>query len=65
MTPQAYTVLQHLLIAGSITQREALMDHSIQCLTKRVHELRDCGYKVKTAFKKHPVTGQRYAQYHF
>ena len=65
MTPQAHTVMNHIRIAGSITQRAALMDHSIQCLTKRVQELRDYGYKVKTVFKKHPVTGQRYAQYHF
>lgn len=65
MTPQAQTVLNHIRLVGSITQREALMDHSIQCLTKRVQELRDCGYKVKTDFKKHLVTGQRYAQYHF
>ena len=65
MTPQAHTVLNHINIAGSITQREALMDHSIQCLTKRVQELRTCGFQVKTTFKKHPITGQRYARYHF
>lgn len=65
MTPQAHTVLNHIRNAGSISQREALMDHSIQCLTKRVQELRVCGYKVKTTFKKHPITGQRYARYHF
>ncbi len=65
MTPQAHTVLNHILTAGSITQRAALMDHSIQCLTKRVQELRDGGFKVKTTIKKHPITGQRYARYHF
>ena len=65
LTPQAYTVLNHIQNAGSITQREALMDHSIQCLTKRIQELRDHGYRVKTTFKKHPITGQRYARYHF
>lgn len=65
MTPQAITVLNHILTAGSITQRAALMDHSIQCLTKRVQELRDRGFKVKTTIKKHPITGQRYARYHF
>ena len=65
LTPQAHTVLNHIRNAGSITQREALMDHSIQCLTKRIQELRDCGFKVKTTVKKHPITGQRYARYHF
>ena len=41
------------------------MDHFIQCLTKRIQELRDNGYRVKTTVKKHPITGQRYARYHF
>ena len=65
LTPQAHTVLNHIRKTGSITQREALMDHSIQCLTKRIQELRDNGYRVKTTVKKHPITGQRYARYHF
>ena len=65
MTPQAHTILYHIRRAGFITQRDALMDYSIQCLTKRIQELRDCGFKVKTTIKKHPVTGRRYARYHF
>ena len=65
MTPQAHVVLRHIERTGSITQREAIMDHSIQCLTKRIQELRDFGYNIKTINKKHPVTKQRYARYVF
>jgi len=53
----------HLKRTGSISQREALVDYSIQSLTKRISELRDMGLKIVTQHKKHPVTGQRYARY--
>lgn len=39
MPPHTYTVLHHICSAGSITQREALMDYSIQCLTNRIRNL--------------------------
>lgn len=63
MTPQARTVLKHLKEAGEITQREALMTYSVQCLTKRIQELRDYGYRIDTEHRKHPTTKQRYAKY--
>ena len=53
----------HLKRTGSISQREALVDYSIQSLTKRISELRDMGLNIVTQHKKHPVTGQRYARY--
>lgn len=53
----------HLKRTGSISQREALVDYSIQSLTKRISELRDMGLSIVTQHKKHPVTGQRYARY--
>lgn len=56
-------LIAHLKRTRSISQREALIDHGIQCLTKRISELRGLGYKIKTVHKKHPVTGQRYARY--
>lgn len=56
-------ILKHIRTARSISQREALIDHGIQCLTKRISELRHQGYKIKTVHKKHPLTGQRYARY--
>lgn len=63
LTPQAATVLAHLKTAGSITQREALLDLKVQSLTKRIQELRDAGHFIVTLNKKHPVTQQRYARY--
>jgi hypothetical protein len=56
-------ILNHIRRAKSISQREALIDHGIQSLTKRISELRSMGYKIKTIHKKHPITGQRYARY--
>lgn len=60
---QTQTLLNHFKKARTISQREALVDYSIQSLTKRISELRDMGYNIQTQFKKHPVTGQRYARY--
>lgn len=39
------------------------MDHSVQSLTKRIHELREWGAEITTERKRHPVTKQRYARY--
>ena len=63
MKPQTQTVLEHLQTTGTITQRSAIMDHSVQSLTKRIQELRDAGFDIETRGKKHPITGQRYAEY--
>jgi len=63
ITPQAALVLKHLKNTGTITQREALMDHSVQSLTRRITELRDAGVKIVGTWKKHPLTGQRYMRY--
>jgi hypothetical protein len=63
LTPQSRVVLTHLRNTGTITQREALMDHSVQSLTRRITEIRDAGYKVIGNWKKHPLTGQRYMRY--
>ena len=63
LTPQASLVLAHMEHAGSITQREAMLDHSIQSLTRRITELNVNGFRVNREDKKHPLTGQRYARY--
>lgn len=60
---QTTLILDHMKRTGSITMREALMDYSIQSLTKRISELRQAGYKIETEHKHHPTTGQRYARY--
>lgn len=65
LTPQAQTVLDHLLTSKTITQREAIMDHSVQSLTRRITELRDAGFDVGGGWKVHPLTGQRYMRYTF
>lgn len=56
-------ILNHLVRTGSITQREALIDYSIQSLTKRISELRGFGYRIKSEKRLHPTTGQRYVRY--
>ena len=63
LTPQAIVVLKHMAVAGSITQREAMIDHSVQSLTRRITEIKDNYIPVKVEHKKHPMTGQRYARY--
>lgn len=63
LTPQARTVLLHLNDTGTITQREAVMDHSVQSLTRRITELRDAGFNILGKWKYHPTTGQRYTRY--
>ena len=60
---QVNQILNHLYRTGSITMREAFLDYSVQCLTKRIQELRKLGYKIETEHKKHPTTGQKYARY--
>jgi hypothetical protein len=60
---QEALILKHIRKNGSISQREALIDYSIQCLTARIHTLRKRGFKIKTLHKQHPVTGQKYARY--
>lgn len=60
---QNQVLLAHFKKAKSISQREALVDYSIQSLTKRISELKSMGYNIQTQHKKHPITGQRYARY--
>jgi biotin operon repressor len=60
---QLNLILAHLNRADSISQREAMIDYSIQSLTKRISELRQLGHKIETQYKRHPVTNQRYARY--
>jgi DNA-binding HxlR family transcriptional regulator len=56
-------IIKHLKKTGHITQREAMLDYSIQSLTKRISELRQMGMNIKSVFMKHPITKQRYARY--
>lgn len=56
-------ILKHLRRQGSITVREAMVEYSIQSLTKRIQELRGVGHKIKSNVKFHKVTGQKYVRY--
>ena len=56
-------IMTHLRTTKGITVREAMIDYSITCLTKRIQELRNLGHDILSVKKKHPVTGQRYVRY--
>lgn len=56
-------VIKHLKKAGSITVREAIVEYSIQSLTKTISNLREAGHDIVSNVKYHPVTGQKYVRY--
>ena len=58
-------ILKHLRKAGSITVREAIVEYSIQSLTKRIQELRELGHGIISHVRFHPITGQKYVRYSF
>ena len=57
-------IIAHLKKAGSITVREALIEYSVQSLTKRINELRNMGHNIQSIQRRHPITKQRYVRYH-
>jgi hypothetical protein len=57
-------ILNHMRKQGSISQREAMMDYSIQSFHKRISELREAGFDIQGFIKRHPVTGQQYTRYY-
>lgn len=61
---QHQKIMKHLKKAGSITVREAMVEYSIQSLTKRIQELRELGHNIISVVKRHPVTGQTYTRYY-
>ena len=63
LSKQENQILEHLRATKGLTQREALLDYSIQCFTARICELRKKGFDIQTVPSKHPITGQRYARY--
>ena len=62
-TTQYSKIIKHLRATKGLTQREALLDYSIQSFTARIAELRRMGYAIDSIKSKHPVTGQRYTRY--
>lgn len=62
MTPQARTVLRHLVKEGSITPMVAAGIYKVRSLPRRIADLKEAGVKVERELKK-DATGQRYAFY--
>lgn len=60
---QCEKILDHIRRNGSITQREAYLDHSIQSFTRRISDLRELGYNLRVEARLNPVTGQEYSRY--
>lgn len=67
LTPRAKQVLDYLQTKGDASAREALLDLDINSgsLTRRITELREAGYKVRSEAKTHPVSKRRYIRYHY
>lgn len=63
MTPQARAVLNHMKTAGSITNVEANAVLRVRSVSRRITELRDCGYRIRKE-TKYDSTGQRYVRYY-
>lgn len=61
---QTQRIIEHIKKNGSITQREAYIDYSIQNFSARLSELKQDGYNIVKREKKHPVTGQKYTRYY-
>jgi len=55
MTNQS-KLLNHFKKAGSISNREAILDYSIGSLTKEISKLRQLGYGILSVRRSHPVT---------
>jgi hypothetical protein len=60
---QHQIILNHFKKVGTITQRDAIVEYSIQSLTKRIQEMRQLGYNILSMRKRHKVTGQLYTRY--
>lgn len=60
---QVEQILAHIKQAGSISQREAMLEYSIQSFTRRIADIREMGINLVGETKRHPVTGQEYTRY--
>lgn len=68
LSPQSAKILDHLKIAGSISNVEAHAVHRCRSLSRRITEivraLRGTGYRIDKKTQR-DVTGQRYTRYYF
>jgi hypothetical protein len=63
LTPQARTILGHLLRRGSISPQEALTVHSIPRLASCIHEIRTKAMRDVTTTIRRDDQGHKYARY--
>ena len=63
LTPQCKAIIEHLKKGHTITQRSALMDFGIMSLPRRICDLKELGYKIKSVLEVNKLTGQRYSRY--
>jgi len=64
LKPQTALVLKHLEDHMEITPVIAAAIYKVRSLPKRISELKQAGYKIRTTLCK-DATGQRYARYSF
>ncbi|WP_316172993.1 helix-turn-helix domain-containing protein [Bradyrhizobium sp. SZCCHNRI2049] len=57
-------ILNHILVHGSISHREAFIDYGVQSFTRRIADIRDAGYDLIKVRKHHPTSGQVYSRYY-
>jgi hypothetical protein len=60
---QQQAVVSHMVLAGSITRREAWVDHNIANLTAVIAKLRIADFHIRMRRRIHPVTLSSYAEY--
>ena len=56
---QEGTILGHMLIHGSITEREAFRKYNITCTAQRIYDLRKLGFCIRTEKIFFPLTTSR------
>lgn len=62
LSPQVRTVLAHLTKHKSLTQAEAGTVYRIRALPRRIADLKEAGYKIRSEHRQ-DATGQRYVRY--
>lgn len=67
LSPQCRQIVNHMLKAGSISAREAMLDLDIggNALTRRIVDIEGSGLEVIRDRKKHPTTNKLYTRYSF
>ena len=60
---QQLAVVTNMTLAGSITRREAWVDHGIANLTAVISKLRIADFHIRMRRRIHPVTLHSYAEY--